>query len=102
MPRGNWWFIPGGLLSLSLLCADATAQQGRPFDPSDFHSLAASEHFQRWWWAFHQRAYPLADIPEGAKLRALAEIDRLKVRKSKNGKNLMAPSNSFRSLTSAP
>ena len=33
-------------------------------------------HHQRWWWAFQQCAYPLGDIPPGARERALEQMEQ--------------------------
>jgi hypothetical protein len=38
------------------------------------------DDFQRWWWAFEQRAYPLGDIPEEALPRAMEEMRRADAR----------------------
>jgi hypothetical protein len=46
----------------------ASAQPQQPVDPWQYPSLVKSKPFQRWWWAFQMRAYPLGDIPADAKV----------------------------------
>jgi hypothetical protein len=38
--------------------------------------LVTSKPFQRWYWAFQQRAYPVGAIPDGARQRALEQISQ--------------------------
>ncbi len=68
-----WLILLAGLL-LCFLAGEGAAQQMPSVDPA----LANSKQFQRWWWAFQQRAYPLGDIPKDAKLRALQQIEQFK------------------------
>ncbi|TAK06395.1 hypothetical protein EPO44_05460, partial [bacterium] len=68
------WLIPFVVLVLWLLAGYGAAQQMPQVPPA----LANSKQFQRWWWAFQQRAYPLGDIPKDAKLRALQQIEQFK------------------------
>ena len=58
--------------------AGVGAQSPDPVDPWQFPNLVDSRPFQRWWWGFQQRAYPLAEIPANAKSRALEQIKRTK------------------------
>src|SRR2546422_1580008 len=70
------WLIP---LLLALVCfstRDGFGQQDQPVDLWQFPKLTESKPFQRWWWAFQQRAYPLGEIPKDAKMRALHEIEQ--------------------------
>lgn len=62
-------FLPGG---------SGAAQPEPPVGPWKFPKLVQSKPFQRWWWAFRQRAYPLGEIPKGAQLRALRQVERSK------------------------
>jgi hypothetical protein len=63
---------------LSLNVHHVFAQQDQPLDPWQFPKLTQSKEFQRWWWHFQQRSFPLADIPDGALLRALRQIEQAK------------------------
>src|ERR1043166_4245128 len=47
---------------------------GQNPDPWQYPKLIHNEVFERWWWAFEQRAYPLGDIPAHAHERAVREI----------------------------
>lgn len=78
-------------LFLFLFAGETVAQQAQPLDPWQFPELVNSKRFQRWWWAFHQRAYPLEDIPTGAKLRALQEIEQFKAGLPSPSQLLLAP-----------
>ncbi len=66
------------LVALYLLPGVAMAQSTPPVDPWQFPALANSKAFQRAWWLFQQRAYPLGYIPDGARLRALQQIQQSK------------------------
>src|SRR5947199_4845477 len=68
------WLVLLVALALCLVSGDGTAQQEQPVDPWQLPKLANSKPFQRWWWAFQQRAYPLDDIPKNARQHALQEI----------------------------
>jgi len=72
------WLIPFVVLALCLLAREGAAQQAQPVDPWQFPKLANSKPFQRWWWQYEQRAYPLGGIPEHARLRALQQIEQAK------------------------
>src|SRR5262245_48732154 len=54
----------------------AEAQTLQDVDPWQFPNLVNSRHFQRWWSAFQDRAYPLGEIPTEAKHRALEQTRR--------------------------
>ena len=69
------WLITFIILVLWLLAGEGAAQQMPPVDPA----LANSKQFQRWWWAFQQRAYPLGDIPTDAKVRAFRRSNSLRL-----------------------
>jgi len=56
----------------SLAGAGAVYAQ-KPSDPRQSPELTARKAFQRWWWAYEQRAYPLGNIPEGARQRAFQQ-----------------------------
>ncbi len=60
--------------ALSLTLGFTAVARGEAPDPWQYPDLVNSKPFQRWWWEFHQRAYPLQDIPEGARTRAFAQI----------------------------
>lgn len=60
------------------LAGGIAAQQPQVVDPLQFDALTTSKPFQRWYWAFQQRAYPLDYIPEGAHERAEQEVRRLR------------------------
>ncbi len=62
------------ILAAVLLADQGTAQQ-MPSFPAAFEKR---KPFQRWWWAFEQRAYPLGHIPAGARERALQQIEQSK------------------------
>ncbi len=66
--------IPASLL---LYCWLAWAASGSPLLPvgvAQNRTLTNTMEYQRWWWAFSQRASPRGFIPEGAKLQALEQI----------------------------
>lgn len=48
------------------------------FDPNAHPSLVKRKPFLRWWWAYHQRSYPLESIPRDAPGRAHREIEKQK------------------------
>ena len=62
------------LLILFFLAAPLSATEP-DFAPWQFPELTRSKPFRRGWWEFAQRAYPLSAIPEGARLRALQQIE---------------------------
>src|SRR5262249_25550176 len=71
--------IPFAIALVSLALAGvATAQTPPADDPWLYPGLVSSKPFQRAWWAFQQRAYPIGDIPLGAKVRALRQIEQVK------------------------
>src|SRR5439155_27188224 len=72
------WLVLLVALALCLVSGDGTAQQEQPVDLWQFPKLVNSKPFQRWWWTFQQRAYPLGYIPKGALRRALREIEQTK------------------------
>src|SRR5439155_15122605 len=72
------WLVLLVALALCLVSGDGTAQQEQPVDLWQFPKLVNSKPFQRWWWTFQQRAYPLGYIPKGALRRALREIEQAK------------------------
>ena len=79
MSLSRWLSTP--ILIMLVLIAGvggAGAQSPDQVDPWQFPNLIKNRYFQSWWWAFQQRAYPLSDIPTGAKLRALEQIERTK------------------------
>jgi hypothetical protein len=79
MTRFRWLaFLTVTVQVVVVLAAAAVAQERQPVDPWQYPSLVKSKDFQRWWWAFQQRAYPLGYIPANAKLRALEQIERTK------------------------
>ncbi len=55
---------------LILGAASAPAQQRDPEEIFEFETLTGSKPFQRYWWAWYQRAYPQMEIPAGALVRA--------------------------------
>lgn len=55
---------------VACLAARSVAAQTAP-------ALASSVQYQRWWWAFQQRAYPLDDVPAAPQVPALAAIEAL-------------------------
>ena len=71
------WPITGLLLLLGFLGGGGAAQDD-PIDPWQYPVLVKSKPFQRWYYQFQQRAFPLADIPAGANYRALEEINRVR------------------------
>jgi hypothetical protein len=72
------WLISFVALALSLIAGDVAAQLQLPANLSQFSNLTGSRFFQRWWWAFQLRVYPLGDIPQGARERALEQIEQSK------------------------
>ncbi|MBI2867290.1 MAG: hypothetical protein HYX97_03010 [Chloroflexi bacterium] len=66
------------VLALCVLANAVPAPAQQTADPWQFPRLTDSQPFQRWWWAYQQRAYPLDEIPEGVQLRALQQIEQLK------------------------
>ena len=66
----------GVLLLVCCLVSDGMTQQEAVVDPFQFPVLTNRKAFQRWWWAFSQRAYPLGEIPAGAQLRAMQQIEQ--------------------------
>ncbi len=71
--RQSWLIVLTALASV-FVAAHAVAQQM----PSIPAALQKSKPFQRSWWAFEQRAYPLGHIPPGARERALQQIEQSK------------------------
>jgi len=63
----------------------AEAQAPEDVDPWQFPNLVNSRHFQRWWSAFQERAYPLGEIPADTKIRALEAIRRAKAARRDTG-----------------
>lgn len=65
------------LASLLLYGWVSWAALGSPMPPvglAQNRNLTNTIEYQRWWWAFSQRASPRGFIPEGAKLQALEQI----------------------------
>src|SRR5256712_6998263 len=67
------------VLLVSLISGGGATGQEQAVDFWQFPKLSQSKAFQRWWWAFQQRAYPLGDIPKDALLRAQRQIEETKV-----------------------
>lgn len=76
--RKRSWLIPCIILAACFLAGEGASQPGQAVDPWQFPKLINRKPFQRWWWAFRQRAYPLNDIPANARLRALQVIEQSK------------------------
>jgi hypothetical protein len=74
----RFWLVVSMIFALGLFAGDAAVQGQQPPNLWQFPQLTNSRFFQRWWWAFHQRAYPLGYIPEGARQRALEQIEQAK------------------------
>jgi hypothetical protein len=89
------------LIALALLLSGGqlSAQQAQP-DPWQFPRLVESLAFQRWWWAFQQRAYPLGDIPAGARLRALGQIEQSL--RDRGAPEVAVPGNAWVNIGPAP
>ena len=68
--------IAFAVLALGLLAPERAPARQRP--PRKHSHLIGNRHFEAWWWVFAQRAYPLGYIPEGAKDRALRQIENTK------------------------
>jgi len=70
------------VLAVVLLCGCVSrAAFGSPLLPvvlAQNRNLTNTIVFQRWWWAFSQRASPHGIIPDGARLQALEQIRQLK------------------------
>ena len=64
------------VLALGLLAPERAPARQRP--PRKYGHLIGNRHFEAWWWVFAQRAYPLGYVPEGAKERALRQIENAK------------------------
>src|SRR5262245_22981263 len=77
--RKRVWLVPYIVLTVGVLAGDGAAQPQPRLDLWQFPKVTSSKAFQRWWWAFRQRAYPLDDLPWGAQLRALQQIEASKV-----------------------
>lgn len=88
------------LVSFLPLADHAAAQSPQPFDAWQYPGLVNSTAFQRAWWAFQQRAYPLGRIPEGARLRALQEIEG--ARSTQRAAPLAVPGNAWANIGPAP
>lgn len=66
-------------LACLFLGSEGIAQQERSMEPDGFPvKLTQRKAFQRWWWEFAQRAYPLDDIPQNARLNAMQQIEEFK------------------------
>src|SRR2546425_11037734 len=73
------WTILVVALAVCVGAGDGAAQQEQPMDPGVYHpKLVNKKPFQRWWWAYLQRAYPLGEVADGAQLRALQQIEQSK------------------------
>jgi len=60
------------LLLMLVMTGIAAAQEPpRAPDAFQFPDLINRKAFQRWWWAYEQRAYPLGEIPDKAHWRGL-------------------------------
>jgi photosystem II stability/assembly factor-like uncharacterized protein len=70
------------VIALCLFGAKSSAQQEPSVDPWNFPELTTRKFFLRAWREFEQRAYPLGDIPAGAKLGAFRQIEQFKARRS--------------------
>src|SRR5574341_1360544 len=69
------------LLGFLLLPYPALSETKDPFEELD-PSVTNSKPFQRAYWEFYQRAFPLGYIPKGAKGRAAKQIEEFKAKKS--------------------
>ena len=68
------------VLALGLLEGEATPARQRPRGAR--RAVIKDRHLEAWEWLFSQRAYPLGYIPEGAKERALRQIEEVKAKAS--------------------
>src|SRR5437762_4578233 len=68
--------IAFAVLALGLLAPERAPARQRP--PRKHSHLIGNRHFEAWWWVLAQRAYPLGYVPEGAKERALRQIENAK------------------------
>ncbi len=68
------------VLLIFVVLTSGSAQEEPLFKAWQFARLMKGEPFGSWWWIFWQRAYPLGFIPEGAELRAFAQIEQWKAR----------------------
>ena len=71
----------GAVFAAATLALLAPAASGESEPPAReealrYPALADSKPFQRSWWSWEQRSYPLGYIPFGAKTRALEQIER--------------------------
>jgi hypothetical protein len=57
--------LPALAAVLMLGAVSALAQQRSPEEIFQFENLTRSKPFQRYWWAWYQRAYPAMEIPAG-------------------------------------
>jgi len=66
------------LIALVLLLGapKVLAQPAAALDAARYPQLVHSKPFRRWWHEFRPRAYPLAAIPDGARLRAMEQLIR--------------------------
>ena len=69
----RFWLLVAIVFTFGLFAGDAAVQGQQPVDPWHFPQLANSRFFQRWWWAFQQRAYPLGYLPPGVRETALRQ-----------------------------
>src|SRR5262245_48463865 len=88
------------LLVLGLCLGGPVVAQAQ--DPSQYPSLFNSRPFQRWWWSFQQRAYPLSDIPVDAKTHALQQIQQFKARQAPTAPAGVVPGDSWTNIGPAP
>src|SRR5207249_4958569 len=72
--------ITVAVLAVGLLAEGATLARRQPRDART--SVIKDRHLEAWEWLFSQRAYPLGYVPEGAKERALRQIDEAKAKAS--------------------
>lgn len=70
------------IIAPCLFGVKASAQQEPSVDPWRFPELTRRGFFLRAWREFEQRAYPLGDIPVGAKLGAFRQIEQFRARRS--------------------
>src|SRR5207244_837808 len=57
---------------------------------------------ERWWWAYAQRAYPMAEVPPGARMRAWHEIEGSERQQPPSGAARLAPTPLWMSIGPAP
>lgn len=93
--------LPAVILAL-ILSTIAISQQVRQRSVEDLPSIVKSKSYQRWLWAFRQRAYPGEDIPSRARERALKQVEDLRLAARARQRSAIVQGDRWMSIGPAP